>query len=663
MKKWLLTVVIALFASLALTFFNFVMAQSDPVLWYPFNETAGTTVMDSTGGGRNATLNGATWVAGKLNNAVNLSGTNQYVSLPGGVVSNLNDFTVAAWVKLDQVSTWSRIFDFGTGTTTNMFLTPTSGSAIRFAITTGGNGAEQQINGTAALPAGSWRHVAVTLSGNLGILYVDGVAVGRNANMTLKPSSLGNTSRNYLGRSQYSDPYLDGQLDDFRIYDRALSGTEIQALMGGSVPTPTGTTGLTPSPTSTPSTGKTFYTTSVNDGLDANDRVIFENRFKSLGYSFLGNNTNVSTLALNTLLGRSDITILYHTGHGYDSGIATAGGSLSVNAVSGINNGVAIFGTCLTLTSTAWKNKMKANCQNVFGYTNFSYDFADNDVANGFADQLKSGRSYIQAWYTANVAQSLLRDRWCGYVRESSGIVEYSARTGNTPKSISGSLTSMNSKGTLKVANSLLANQSTYNTAFSKICNSVIKVKGNRKQNTRFTQKGTEFLPKVSMSREKAVEIAKNWLSTDVPADAVQDSVTQIMTTDDSGTSKVVGQIVHYARYLDGLPIRSNGPEDHVALLVNSNAVAATSQIWPELEIKIKPAVIKTNQILSLSQAIRKASTRIANLIKVKQSVEIIDAQPCYGMTSKGMLVPAYEFTDSQGGHIIINAITADLVF
>jgi hypothetical protein len=48
--------------------------------------------------------------------------------------------------------------------------------------------------------------------------------------MTLKPSSLGNTTRNYLGKSQStSDPYLNGSLDEFRIYNVALSSAEIAA--------------------------------------------------------------------------------------------------------------------------------------------------------------------------------------------------------------------------------------------------------------------------------------------------------------------------------------------------------------------------------------------------------------------------------------------------
>jgi hypothetical protein len=128
---------------------------------------------------------------------------------------------------------WNRIFDFGNDTTTYMFLTPNSGSTSRFSITTGGATMEEQIN-TTSLPTGTWEHVALTLSGGMGVLYVQGAQVAQNTTFTLNPSSLGNTMHNWLGRSQFAvDPYLNGQIDNVRIYSRALSAGEVQALYAG----------------------------------------------------------------------------------------------------------------------------------------------------------------------------------------------------------------------------------------------------------------------------------------------------------------------------------------------------------------------------------------------------------------------------------------------
>jgi hypothetical protein len=73
--------------------------------------------------------------------------------------------------------------------------------------------------------------VAVTLSGHVGTLYVDGVPLGKNDNIDFAPFRIGYTTQNWVGRSQYErDPYLKGQIDDFRIYRGALSAEEIAAL-------------------------------------------------------------------------------------------------------------------------------------------------------------------------------------------------------------------------------------------------------------------------------------------------------------------------------------------------------------------------------------------------------------------------------------------------
>jgi hypothetical protein len=101
---------------------------------------------------------------------------------------------------------------------------------MRFAIRTP-SVSEQIIDSSVNTPVGTWFHVAVTLTGNTGRLYLNGVEVGSNTAMTLRPSNLGTTTQNYLGDSQFvADPYLNGSLDDLRIYRRALSVTEISDL-------------------------------------------------------------------------------------------------------------------------------------------------------------------------------------------------------------------------------------------------------------------------------------------------------------------------------------------------------------------------------------------------------------------------------------------------
>ncbi|MFU8850215.1 beta-L-arabinofuranosidase domain-containing protein [Micromonospora sp. SL1-18] len=183
-------------------------------------------------------------VAGRFGNGLRLNGPSraQHVTLPQEAISQITNFTIATWVNLASTQTWSRLFDFGQNTTVNMFLTPragVTGNVPRFAITVGGSGQEQQINGNAALPTNQWVHLAVTLSQNTGTLYVNGQQAGQNTNMTLNPSNLGNPGNRWIGRSQYGDPFLDATIDEFHVIDRALSQAEVQSLLDS----PAGTTG------------------------------------------------------------------------------------------------------------------------------------------------------------------------------------------------------------------------------------------------------------------------------------------------------------------------------------------------------------------------------------------------------------------------------------
>jgi hypothetical protein len=158
-------------------------------------------------------------------NILSLDGISQYVFLPIPVA---NASTFAAWAKWNGGGDWQRVFDFGAGTSQYLFLTPRANNGkMRFAITINGNGAEQIIDAPSAMPTGSWCHVAVTLDGTKGLLYLNGNPVGTNSSVTIRPWQTLARS-NYIGKSQWPDPAFSGKIDSFRIFGRALSVREVR---------------------------------------------------------------------------------------------------------------------------------------------------------------------------------------------------------------------------------------------------------------------------------------------------------------------------------------------------------------------------------------------------------------------------------------------------
>jgi hypothetical protein len=165
---------------------------------------------------------------GKYGQALKLDGTaSAYATLPAGIVSALNNFTISTWVRMDAKANWMRVFDFGSGTDKYMFLSiqPGTANVMRYAIKNGG--AEQQVNYNYTLPLNTWTHFAITQSGNTCTLYINGTAVSVNTGVTIKPATIGSTTLNYLGKSQFNDPLLKGSIDEFKLYNRALTAAEI----------------------------------------------------------------------------------------------------------------------------------------------------------------------------------------------------------------------------------------------------------------------------------------------------------------------------------------------------------------------------------------------------------------------------------------------------
>jgi alpha-L-arabinofuranosidase len=199
---------------------------------YSFNETSGVTVADSVGGPAwNGTLpRGGMFGNGQLKL---LSGSQQYVHLPTGILSNYTAVTVEAWATFpDQLAV--NCFFFGFGNTNGssgenyIFCAPQAG---RTAITSGNFSSEQNAYGNFDFSFHTNFHVTAVFNPPLGYiaLYTNGILAGINGSITTPFSSV-NDVYSYIGRSLYAgDPYPDFMLDEFRIYNGALSANEIAA--------------------------------------------------------------------------------------------------------------------------------------------------------------------------------------------------------------------------------------------------------------------------------------------------------------------------------------------------------------------------------------------------------------------------------------------------
>lgn len=208
--------------------------QADLVHRYSFTADATDSAGDAHG-----VLRGSAYVN---DGAVVLDGASAYVDLPNGLLMTLDDITVETWLVDNGSGAWSRIFDFGNSSNGEdvpgtglqyLFLTPRSGaSTLRGAITLASNGGEQIVEwpGT-ALPTGVLTHVAWAADSatHTGRLYVDGALVGENPNMTLRPSDMGHTVNNWIGRSQWNgDAYLNAAITEFRIHSAALTADAVR---------------------------------------------------------------------------------------------------------------------------------------------------------------------------------------------------------------------------------------------------------------------------------------------------------------------------------------------------------------------------------------------------------------------------------------------------
>jgi len=189
---------------------------------------------DSSGNARNGTAVGnPDFVAGKIGQAINLRGLNDYVEITGykGILGP-NAFSISAWIKTASLEQQEIVY-YGTNA---------DGQRCEFRVhDTGrirmGNGAGQ-VEGRTVVTDGAWHHVAVTISENATNsssdvrIYVDGQD---DTQETTDPDAF-NLVADWdvtMGcRPSQQDRFFNGQIDDVRIYDRALSAEEPAWLAG-----------------------------------------------------------------------------------------------------------------------------------------------------------------------------------------------------------------------------------------------------------------------------------------------------------------------------------------------------------------------------------------------------------------------------------------------
>ncbi len=173
---------------------------------------------------------------GVYGNCAWFNGSTSYIHLPDNITNGVSDFTMAAWIKpTTTTAAWRRIFDFGTGQTSYAFLgMPYSATSVRAAMKING-GSEYNVTAEGAIAKNKWSHIAYVQEGNTAKIYVDGQLAATSTSFTSSMLNIGNTTQNYIGKSQFPDAYLNAYLDEAFFAKRAMSAEEIKDL--GTFPT------------------------------------------------------------------------------------------------------------------------------------------------------------------------------------------------------------------------------------------------------------------------------------------------------------------------------------------------------------------------------------------------------------------------------------------
>jgi hypothetical protein len=183
--------------------------------------------VDSSGRGNAGTVSGAVWsAAGRFGSALSFDGVNDWVTVADSSSLDLSSgMTVEAWVRPSRLGGWRTVVlkERTGGVVYGLYGDQGSGRPLG-QVDIGG---ERNAVGSASLPLNAWSHLAATFDGAVVRLYVNGVQAGSLPFAGSMPASTGPLRLG--GNAVWGDgEWFAGLIDEVRVYDRALSASEIQ---------------------------------------------------------------------------------------------------------------------------------------------------------------------------------------------------------------------------------------------------------------------------------------------------------------------------------------------------------------------------------------------------------------------------------------------------
>jgi len=195
--------------------------------WWRFSEGVGVLAKDSSEFENDGTIYGATWVDGKYDKALTFDGSASYVLIPHDSSLSSSEISVEAWVKRTRTGVEEMVVSKYGGDYKEYYLFVNSGDTLCFLI---GNGTDNVIAFSTVLldQTDVWYFVGGTYDGVNMRVYVNGVDT-TSGSPTQDPISH-NVGGVTIGKaSWYDGQFFEGVIDEVRIFNRTLSGSEILA--------------------------------------------------------------------------------------------------------------------------------------------------------------------------------------------------------------------------------------------------------------------------------------------------------------------------------------------------------------------------------------------------------------------------------------------------